>query len=270
MRLMVRLNAQCDATYQHAYHHKLRGRVWRALEGSRFDREHDNGQPLGLAFSNIFPWGSIREGDQRSVLFASPRENLLATIARDLQRNREFNVGEMAFEVADLSQLSVDVGEPGTRGVIETATGVVIRLTPEHRARYGIEADHDTATYWRPEHTIKPFRDAIRANLQHKHDRFAHEYQDGPTDVEGDLFEGYDLLKTYALPVTVTTGTTLDVLLSKWRFEYRVRDDTHRRHLNLALDAGLGGRNGFGFGFSNIVEKVGPGESELERADAFA
>ncbi|MDX5990017.1 CRISPR-associated endoribonuclease Cas6 [Haloferax mediterranei ATCC 33500] len=267
---MVHLEAQRDATYQTAYHHKLRGRVWRALEGSKFDSEHDNGHPLGLAFSNIFPWGKIQEGDRRSLLFASPREDLLATIARGLQRNRDFNVGEMSFEVDDLSQLTVDVGEPGTRGVIETATGVVVRLTPEHREQYGIEAEHDAPTYWRPEHTIKPFKDAIRANLQHKHDRFAHEYQDGPTDVDGELFEGYDLLKTYALPVTVTTGTTLDVVLSKWRFDYRVRNDAHRHHLNLALDAGIGGRNGLGFGFSNIVEKTKPGESELERADAFA
>ncbi|ELZ93657.1 CRISPR-associated Cas6 family protein [Haloferax mucosum ATCC BAA-1512] len=243
--------------------------MWRALEGSKFDREHDNGHPLGLAFSNIFPWGEIRAGDRRSVLFASPREDLLATIARDLQQDRAFNIGEMSFEVDELSQLSVDVGEPGTRGVIETATGVVVRILPEHRERYGIETDYDTATYWRPEHTIRPFKEAIQANLQHKHDRFAHEYQDGPTDVDGDLFEGYDLLKTYALPVTVTTGTTIDLLLSKWRFDYRVRSDSHRRHLNLALDTGLGGRNGLGFGFSNIVEKTAPSESQLEGADAL-
>lgn len=270
MRLLVRLRAQADAAYQTTYHDKLRGRVWQALEGSRFEDEHDNGHPLGLVFSNVFPWGQITEGDQRSVLFASPREDLLATIARDFQQNREFHVGEMPFVVDELSQLNVDVGEPGSRGVIETSTGVVVRLTEEHRERYGIESEHESATYWRPEHTIEPFRDAIQANLQHKHDRFAHEYQRGPTEVEGDLFEGYDLIKTYALPVTVTTGTTLDVVLSKWRFDYRVRDDDHRRHLNLALDTGIGGRSGLGFGFANIVEKTRPSQSELEGKDAFA
>jgi len=30
---------------------------------------------------------------------------------------------------------------------------------------------------------------------------------------------------------------------------YRVRDDTHRYHLNLALDAGIGQRREHGFGF---------------------
>lgn len=75
----------------------------------------------------------------------------------------------MAFEVESVSALDVDVGEPGTRGVIETATGVLVRLTEEHRETYGIESEHDAPTYWRPEHTIEPFRRALRSNLQHKH-----------------------------------------------------------------------------------------------------
>jgi CRISPR-associated endoribonuclease Cas6 len=87
--------------------------------------------------------------------------------------------------------------------------------------------------------------------------------------VDDTLFDGYELVKTYALPTTVTTGVEIQLVVSKWRFDYRVRDDTHRRHLNLALDTGLGGRNGLGFGFSNIVERTQPGETELEGMDAF-
>jgi CRISPR-associated endoribonuclease Cas6 len=66
------------------------------------------------------------------------------------------------------------------------------------------------------------------------------------------------LIKTYALPVTVTEGVERQLVLSKWRLGYKVRDDHHRRHLNLALDAGIGGRNGLGFGFVNITEKTDP------------
>ncbi|GAD52995.1 CRISPR repeat RNA endoribonuclease Cas6 [Halarchaeum acidiphilum MH1-52-1] len=270
---MVDLEADADATYLTNYHHKLRGRFWRALEGSAFESEHGDGAPMGLAFSNVFPWGDIEEGDERTVLVASPRESLLATIAEDLRTDREFNVGEMAFRVTDLSALDVDVGEPGTRGTIETATGVFVRLYERHREEYGIEpsrSDADTPTYWRPAHTVEPFRDAITDNLQRKHERFAPSYVPGPRAVDGDLFEGYDLIKTYALPVTVTQGVELDVVVSKWRLDYRVRDDAHRKHLNLALDTGLGGRNALGFGFANVVDRTRPGETELEGEDALA
>jgi CRISPR-associated endoribonuclease Cas6 len=271
MRLMVDLRARADAVYQTSYHNKLRGRLWRALQGTRFEEEHGDGEPMGLSFSNVFPWGEIHEGDERTLLVASPREELLAAIAKDLQSDREFNVGEMPFEVTGLTPIEVDVGEPGTRGVIETATGVVVRLYERHRDEYGIDGEYgDSPTYWRPEFTIEPFRDAIMENLQRKHERFAPEYVPSPGAVDGDLFDGYELIKTYALPTTVTEGVELDLLLSKWRFDYRVRDDTHRKHLNLALDTGIGGRNGLGFGFVNVVDRTRPGETELEGEDAFA
>lgn len=272
MRLLVELSAQADATYQTDYHHKLRGRIWRALEDTEYEDEHSDGEPMGLAFSNIFPWGDIEEGNIRKLLLASPREELLATIADNFQTDREFNVGEMSFSVTELNPLSVDVGEPGTRGTFETATGVVVRLYGRHRDEYGIDDPHDedTPAYWLPEHTVEPFKDAIADNLQRKHDRFEADYLPGPTDVDEDLFEGYELIKTYALPVEVTQGVELEVVLSKWRFDYRVRDDDHRRHLNLALSTGIGGRNAMGFGFANIVEKTRPGETELEGDDAFA
>jgi len=82
---------------------------------------------------------------------------------------------------------------------------------------------------------------------------------------EGDLFEGYELLKTFAVPLQVTADQELTFVLSKWQFNYTVRDDDHRRHLNLALDCGLGERNALGLGFCNLVEKRNPyGEPAAE------
>jgi CRISPR-associated endoribonuclease Cas6 len=72
------------------------------------------------------------------------------------------------------------------------------------------------------------------------------------TEHDGELFESYELIKTFALPVTVTEGEELTYVVSKWKLGYRVRDDHHRRHLNLALDCGIGERNSLGFGFVNI------------------
>jgi len=270
MRLLVDLEADADVAYRTSYHHKLRGRLWRALDGTEYASEHDTAAPTGLCFSNIFPWGEITEGDERSLLLASPREGLLAAIATSLKANPEFNVGDMPFTVTDLTQVEPDVGEPGTRGVIETATGVVVRFYDERREAYGIDGEPGTPTYWQPEHGLEPVRDALDGSLARKHDRFAPAYVPSPTEVDERLFDRYELLKTYALPTTVTTGVEIELVVSKWRFGYRVRDDTHRRHLNLALDTGLGGRNGLGFGFVNVVERTRPGETELEGADAFA
>ena len=253
---MAHLSARADTAYDNAYHHKLRGRIWQALDGTEYDDRHGSGDPPGFVMSNPFPPGDMREGDERKLLVASVDEGLLTHVAEDLLEDQELNIGEMPFHVDDVSVIAPDVGEPGTSGTIETGTGVLVRLYDHHREEYGIDAEgaDETPTYWRPEHSMEPFVNAIEDNAQYKHDLFAPDYLPGPTDVEAPLFDGYELIKTFAIPLTVTQGVERELVLSKWRFDYTVRDDDHRRHLNLLLDCGVGGRNGLGLGFINIVD----------------
>nr|WP_247730105.1 CRISPR-associated endoribonuclease Cas6 [Halovivax limisalsi] len=228
--------------------------MWRALEGTEFDDRHDEHQPTGLCFSNPFPPGNLSEDDQRTLLVASPERDLLGTVANDFDEDPELNIGEMPFEITDMSLLAPDVGEPGTRGVLETGTGVLVRIPPERCEEYGIETDGENPTFWKPEHTLEPLKTQLENNLDQKHSQFCPEDLPGPSDRPGDLFDSYELIKTYALPVTVTQGVEMTYIMSKWRFGYEVRDDHHRRHLNLALDIGVGERNMLGFGFLNIDE----------------
>lgn len=268
---MAHLSARADTVYQNDYHHKLRGRLWNALEGTEYDERHDDGKPTGFSYSNPFPPHDMQAGDERKLLVASPEEELLANVAADLLEEPELNIGEMAFHVDDVTPLEPDVGEPGTRGTIETGTGLLVRIPPWRCEEYGIEhPGGNTAVFWRPEHTMEPLREQLEANLDQKHNHFAHDHLPGPSDVDGELFDGYELLKTFAIPVTVTEGQEMTYVLSKWEFDYTVRDDHHRRHLNLALDVGLGERNSLGLGFINITEKTAPGESEMEGENAFA
>lgn len=254
MRLLARLRARADAAYDHTYHHKLRGRIWRALEGTEYDDRHGDGAPLGLCYSNPFPPRDMREGDRRTLLVSSTDRELLGVVAADLDEDRELNVGEMPFEVTDLTVLAPDVGEPGTSGVIETGTGILVRIPPERCEDYDIETDGENPTYWRREHSVAPFKRQIENNLDWKHGHFCPNDLPGPSDRDGRLFDSYELMKTFAVPLTVTQGVELTHILSKWRFGYEVRDDHHRRHLNLALDVGLGERNSLGLGFLNIDE----------------
>ncbi|MFB6079069.1 MAG: CRISPR-associated endoribonuclease Cas6, partial [Halarchaeum sp.] len=265
MRLLVDLRARRDAAYDNAHHRKIQGRIWEALDGTDYDERHGSDEPPGFCYSLAFPPREMREGDTRHLLVASPEEPLLAHVAESLQSDRELNLGDMPFTVEDVRALAPDVGEPGTRGTLESGTGVLVRIPPWQREEYGIEGDHgDSATFWRPEHAMEPFREQVENNLDRKHGLFAPDYLSGPSDVQSDLFDGYDLLKTYALPVDVTADQRMTYVLSKWKLDYTVRDDDHRRHLNLALDTGIGERNALGFGFLNVTDRTRPGETELE------
>lgn len=270
MRILTRLHARADIAYDNAYHDKLAGRIWRALEDTPYDDSHDADRPKEFVYSNPFPPGDMSEGDERSLLIASVEEELLAHVAADLQENRELNIGEMPFHVEEVTPLAPDVGEPGTSGTLSTGTGVLVRIPPGRFDDYDMDVDHDESEFWRPEHSMEPFTNQIEANLDKKHGLYCPDYLPGPSDVDGDLFDGYELIKTFSIPVTPTTGRTETWVLSKWRFDYTVRDDDHQRHLNLALDVGVGERNSLGFGFVNIIDRTHPGETELEGENAFA
>jgi len=232
------------------------------LDRPEFDDLHDADHPVGICNSQIFPWGDIEAGDKRNVLVSATDRDLLGAIGSGLVDDREFHVGEMSFEIESVRPLSPDVGEPGTRGTLETGSGVLVRIPPWRHEEYGLtEESEGESLFWRPEYALEPFQRQITNNLDRKHDLFCPEYLPGPSESGGELFEEFELLKTYALPLTVTEDSEQTVVLSKWRFGYRVRDDDHRRHLNLALDAGIGERNALGLGFINIVEgsKEAPG-----------
>lgn len=252
MRLLARLNARADAAYDNAYHHKLRGRLWEALQDTEYEQYHDENRPIGFTYSNPFPPGDMREGDERTILIAAPQEQLLAEVAEDLIANRELNIGEMPFHVDELTSVAPDVGEPGSNGTLETGTGLLVRIPPWRADEYGIEKRGDQAIYWRPKHSMEPLRTQLENNLDKKHRLFCPDHLPGPSDRSYSLFDDYELIKTFAIPVTVSEDKELTYVLSKWKFGYSVRDDDHRRHLNLALDTGLGERNALGFGFMNI------------------
>lgn len=250
MRVLLDLQAKMDASYDPEYHNRLRARIWDALDGTDLD-VHGTETP-GFVFSNPFPWGKLTEGDERNLLIASPREELLAHITADFLDSPELHAGTMPFEVADASPVDPDVGPSGTNGVLETATGVYAVTPPQY---LDDPEEHDNETFWRPEHGMEAFFEHVETQLQRNHDRFIPDGYPGPKEVDSPLFESYEMIKKLWLDVQVSGDTEWTVLVSKWRFPYRVRDDHHRRHLNLALDVGIGRRTPLGFGFLNKRQK---------------
>lgn len=258
MRLEVSLRSSAEAEYDVSYHHALRSALWECLR-DEFTETHDANEPVGLSFSNIYPWGDLAVNDTRKVRIASPKRGVLNEIAGTLLARETLSVGDMQFDVENIDVHVPDVGEPGTRGYLETATGVVCHLSPTVAEEYDLTTPNRNDrnapdTFWRPEHGLEPFKHVLRQTIRQSHERFGDPVAyDIPTDQE--LFNSYEPIKdgcTYAIPFEPTAGVEQTYVVSKWRLGYRVRDETHRYLLNLALDCGLGQRREHGFGFVNV------------------
>ncbi len=267
MRLTIDLEARRQTAYMNAAHNKLRGLLWQAL-GDGYDEIRNSPRPMPLSFSCVWPWDDpLTPNRTYHVTVASPDEAILHDLADSLRSYQEFNVGEMPLRIVDLHLDNPDVGPAETEGVLETVTGLLCSFSHDVADEYGLDTSPiegqgpDAELYWRQSHGVGPLREAIRRSLQRRHE-YVYPDLPGPMDVDEPLFTWLDPIKdkvTYPLPFTPTTGTTYTVILSKWRFGYRVRNsggsrntNHHRRHLNLALNTGVGRKTAHGFGFLSI------------------
>lgn len=250
MRLLLDMEATQHAAYNHQYNYKLQGRLYNALKNTQYSDRHGDGNPTGIAFSNPFPVREMDEGDERHLLISANEEDLLAHIGADLLDDRELNIGHMQYHINGIRDIYPDAGEPGSSGTLKTSTGICIRIPDWRFDEFGIKSDDDFR-YWVPEYGMDVLKDRIIALLDQKHEQFFGTELPKPSETEYSLFDEFELISTYAKPLTVTTGVTKEHVLNKWKFDYTVKDQHHRRHLNLLLDTGIGERNMLGLGFIN-------------------
>lgn len=267
MRLIIATRSNHDAAHSTEWGYKLRGRIWDALAGTEFDHRHRTDEPPGFVTSCPIPFGDVREGERRIVMISSPDERLVACLNDDIESDPTINTGEWSLDVESTHRRAVDVGEPASTGALETVTGVLVSFPPNKFDEYGItqhltesQIESGQRSFWKREYGTGLFLDAIEANLDRKHRLFKPDHLAGPSDVPGQLFGSVELLKTFPTQWRLAQDTKHTLILSKWRLGYEVRDQDHRRHLNLALDCGIGERNPIGLGFVDPADRqVGSG-----------
>lgn len=254
MRLLVRLNPQAHIMYQPEYHHKLRGRVWRPLEGTERWRDlHDDPQSFPFSFSNPFPRTDYEPGDEAAVLVSSHHVDLIDDLQVDLETDPEFNIGDMSFEVDRVTALSPTVGGLGTTGEIHCPTGIYIPLTEAERKQYDIDDDYDADRIsWTPRYGPEPMRDKLVEDVNRKMERV---YGEAPVTQFSDLFQSVELGDTHYLEVPVSTDYERKFLVTEASFRYKITRPEQQQWLDLLLNTGIGWRNALGFGFANITEK---------------
>lgn len=103
MRLLLKLRALKDQTYDLKYHHKHQGFIYRLLDGTPYAKLHDKKGYKFFCFSNIFPPHAMKMGDTRQLLVSSPEVGLINSLNEKLAHVEEekisVNIGDMSFEL---------------------------------------------------------------------------------------------------------------------------------------------------------------------------
>lgn len=264
MFLAVRLRAREQFGWHNDYGYGVMGRVGEALQGTTYDRSHANGSPPPYTFSEIRPFShEVKEGHDKYLVFASPESELIRLVAEDFQSNPRLNVGPMRYSIRAAAIAEPTVGEPGDSGWLQSLSGLNIAINPD---------DDGPDEYWGTKDSesgrAQDF-DAFREAL-HRSVRGACRGQYIPvSDEDADLFDGYELIKTFAAPFTVTSGEQITAVRSHWRLQYEIRDEEHRQQLDVLHKTGVGKKTGYGCGMLAPVPtpEFEPGDAVLYIAE---
>jgi CRISPR-associated endoribonuclease Cas6 len=128
MRLLIKLKAAKQFAYDLRYHHKLQGVIYKTIKETEYASLHDKKGYKFFCFSNIFPLSRdmiIREGEVKNILISSPDKFFIKMLRNKLDSQKIVNIGEMQFEIQDISQLGVNLNK---NTALISATPIIIRI----------------------------------------------------------------------------------------------------------------------------------------------
>jgi len=249
MRLLLRLRSKNDQKDVTLEYHKLQGYVYNLLKESGFPLLHDKKGYKPFSFSNIFPFGDMKEGDLRHFMIASPGNSIIERVAQNLQKSGQepIHIGDCAFDLDSWKILNSSLPKGPVR--LLTGTPILLRIPEYNYDLYAVPEEERRAryVYWRPQISFEAFIRQLSENLIKKYN-----------ESYGTSIGGVPIFQEFLFKKTVHTryiieGRSYGAAGSMWEFSWSHMDDVQRRVIEFGLDAGFGERNSMGFGFVNVV-----------------
>lgn len=250
MRILLRLRSKNDQKDISLEYHKLQGFVYNLLMESGYPLLHDKKGYKPFCFSNIFPYGDMKEGDLRHFIIASPGSSIIESVNAYLEKreNQPIYIGDCAFDLDGWKIMKTQLTKEKVR--ISTATPILLRIPSYNYDLYRVpqEERKPRYIYWRPQISFEAFIKQLTENLIKKYNEFY-----------GSAIETFPLFQEFLFRKMVHTryiieGRSYGAAGSMWEFSWSYMDDTQRRIIEFGLDAGFGERNSMGFGFVNLVK----------------
>jgi len=249
LRLLLTLRAMADQKDISLEYHKLQGFVYGLLGACGYTGIHDKKGYKYFCFSNLFPYGDMKEGDTRRFIISSPSPDLIDAIAGYIAEcsGSPVHIGDGSFTIEKWRRLKISL--PRSPVTIATATPIIIRIPERNYDIYGVPEDERRPryVYWRPAISFDAFVKQLTVNLLKKYNGFY-----GTQVAVENLFEQFFFRKEVHTRIIIE-GKSYGVAASLWRFSWSYMNPVQKMVIEFGLDAGFGERNSFGFGFVNPV-----------------
>jgi len=242
VRLLLKLEAKKDMAYDEKYFHKFQGFIYKYIE-PYYKELHDKKGYKFFCFSNLFPIGDMKKGDERNWIISSPDSAMIKWLHANI--SEEIHLGEMEFKFLESKLFEIRL-EKNTHLI--SATPITLRIPKSMYEKYGIKEEKNYV-YWRPCYSFDAFVKQLEDNLFKKYKEFYEkEIEEFP------IFERF-LFKKDVCNHAIIDNKEIKIVGSMWEFIFSYLDKKKKEILEFGLDTGFGERNSLGFGFVNVMKK---------------
>jgi len=249
VRLILRLRATKNQLYDNNYHYKVQSFVYNLIRNTDFHYLHDSvGQPSSdktitpFCFSNIFPYGNMRQGAERKIIISSPDRKFMFLILDKIRNlNDPIRFGDLRFHIEDTKIFSVKLTPPAK---FNTVTPIIIRIPRTTYQEYNLDLNHPyDYVFWRYSYPLELFLNQMETNLKNKYVKYQNK------DPEQKLRFSKLIFKKQISKKLVVRGMVQTIIATFWEFWLDEINDLAK----FGLDTGFGERNSLGFGFINAA-----------------
>ncbi|NJE31231.1 CRISPR-associated endoribonuclease Cas6 [Thermococcus sp. 18S1] len=245
MRLLLTFRPLEDAHRDAVTKHTVQGLIYSHLWGTEYWRRHDEARFKFFTFSDIFPPGDFRAGEEKSLLISSPDGNFIEILHERLGEKEGLYLGGLKVELVRLKKFSLR-----PNGKFVTGSPVVVRsMNLERRGFFSFYH----------EKSLNHFITRITENALKKYRVFTGE----EFELDGPIFDRIvpRVRKDGRIDVYTRVrmhGASFLIPGSTWKLLEKRITPTNRDFYAFLMDAGMGELNSLGFGFLNPIKKKGP------------
>lgn len=233
MRVILKFKPLTHHAYNTISNYDIQGFIYNLLRGTYFHNHHLHQGFKFFTFSNIFPITPYNPNKPKTLIIASPSDNLAWHIYEQLKNRELFHLNKHPMEVV---QVRKSFQKP--RKNIITATPIVLFQDNTKNRYFSFKKDEFNFFFKRlTDNSIKKY------NAYYKED----------LTLQEPLITDFKFRKEVPVNISIH-GETILLIGSLWKLKWNISDDM-RKLTQFLFDTGLGEKNSLGMGFINNYQR---------------
>jgi len=234
MRCLITLSPVKNFSSDVVYKHNIQGLIYNLLNKIEYSWLHESKHFKFFCFSDIFPSGDFIIGKEKHLIVSSPSSKFINDLYYSIRQKNEIRLGNNPLRITKVKKIKLKL-----KNRFITGSPVVLYKDNKKNIYFSFKRDSD----------FNFFLKRLKENAVKKFNAF----YDDDYNLEEELFDKLQFNKEVVVKNRKRDKEFI-VIGSMWKLLEKFSiDHQDKKFYRFIMDAGLGEKNSFGFGFVNPI-----------------